>query len=121
MRSNRGFILLDHGSRRAEANAVVEAVAGEIQNRRPDLSVAWAHLEICPPDLRSVVANMAEDGKREIIVHPFMLAPGKHAARDIPGLVATLESEYPQISFRVTAPIGAHPDLATIVLDRAKV
>ncbi|MCB1320440.1 MAG: hypothetical protein KDK34_09315, partial [Leptospiraceae bacterium] len=51
MRSNRGFILLDHGSRRAEANAVVEAVAGEIQNRRPDLSVAWAHLEICPPDL----------------------------------------------------------------------
>ena len=53
------WIVIDHGSRQAEANAVVVEFAREIQRRRPGILVTHAHMEIAEPSLEQAVASCA--------------------------------------------------------------
>ncbi|MCA9509637.1 MAG: ferredoxin, partial [Myxococcales bacterium] len=64
------IVLIDHGSRRAEANAQLEALAREVRARRPDAHVATAHLEVVPPDLAHAVAACVAAGATRVVVHP---------------------------------------------------
>jgi sirohydrochlorin ferrochelatase len=50
-----------------------------------------------------------------------MLAPGRHASEDIPRLVKEAASGSPDVSYRVTEPLGVHELLGRVVLDRCGV
>lgn len=112
------LVLIDHGSREAAANAVVEEVAAALRARLPGRQVEVAHLDLAPPDLAAAVARCVAAGAREIVVQPFFLAPGRHSARDIPELAAAAAERHRGVSIRVAAPLGAHPALVDAVLDR---
>jgi sirohydrochlorin ferrochelatase len=112
------LVLIDHGSREAAANAVVEEVAAALRARLPGRRVEVAHLELCPPDLAAAVERCVAAGARRIVVVPFFLAPGRHSARDIPELAAAAADRHPSVSIRVAAPLGAHPGLVEAVLER---
>jgi sirohydrochlorin ferrochelatase len=114
----RAIVLIDHGSRLPEANAVVEQVAALLRASLPDAAVEVAHLELAAPDLAEAVARCVERGAREVVVQPFFLAPGRHSARDIPALAAAAAGRHPGVSIRVREPLGAHPALVEAVLDR---
>ncbi len=116
---SRALILVDHGSRRAEANAALDQMVRLIGARRSDLMVAGAHMELARPDLAETVARLVEQGAREVIVLPFMLAPGRHATIDIPEQVAALAARYGGVVFRITDPLGPHEGLVNIVLERS--
>ncbi len=47
----RALLLIDHGSRRVEANALSAKIAAELQEGRPELIVRYAHLEIATPTI----------------------------------------------------------------------
>ena len=53
-------ILLDHGSREAEANAQLEALSALVAARLPGRRVACAHLSVAAPTLADAVAAVAE-------------------------------------------------------------
>ena len=114
-----GIILVDHGSRRAEANAALDDMGARLAARRGDLLVGTAHMEVAPPQLAEVAERLIGRGAVVLIVHPFMLAPGRHAAQDIPAQVDTLRKLHPEVEFRVTEPLGPHDGLLDIVLERA--
>jgi uroporphyrin-III C-methyltransferase len=42
-------------------------------------------------------------------VHPYFLSPGRHTRGDIPVEVSEAASHYPDINYRITEPLSAHP------------
>jgi sirohydrochlorin ferrochelatase len=80
--------------------------------------VRAAHMELARPSLPEAIAACVAEGAREIVVHPYFLAPGRHATRDIPALAREAETQHPGIVVRVTEPLGLHPGLEEAVLAR---
>jgi sirohydrochlorin ferrochelatase len=66
----RAILLVDHGSRRPEANRQLERIARLVAERVPDTIVRFAHMELAPPDVAAGVAACAAAGARELVVHP---------------------------------------------------
>ncbi len=114
------WIVIDHGSRQAEANALVAEVARQIQLRRPSTIVAYAHMEIAAPSLDEAVVSCLGQGAEEILVLPYFLSPGRHTQETIPDQVAALAARYPELDFRLADPLGVHPKLVDILCERAE-
>ena len=113
------IVLVDHGSRREEANRSLERVTAWVREESPDRPVHAAHMELASPGLADAIAACVAEGAREIVVVPYFLAPGSHSTRDIPQLARDAAANHPGISVRVTAPLGPDPTLARLVLIRA--
>ena len=116
----RAVILLDHGSREAEANAQLEALAALVAARLPGRRVTCAHLGAAPPSLAEATAACIRAGAREVTVVPCFLAAGRHVREDLPRLVAELRAAHPGVAFRLAAPLGADPAIADVLALRAK-
>lgn len=111
-------ILIDHGSRRAEAQGHLEAVAERVAARRPDWRVLHAHMDVGEPDLPSVIARCAADGLREIVVQPFFLNTGMHVQETIPGLLEAAREAHPELTITLADHLGLHEGLVDAVVDR---
>ena len=116
----RGILLVDHGSRRPEANAQLEALAERLRRRAPDAVVAIAHMELAEPTIAQGLDACVAAGAREIVVHPYFLGPGSHTTHDIPRLVAEAAARHPGVSVRVSEPLGLHDKIVDVVLERVK-
>ena len=117
--ARRGYLLVDHGSRREEANALLERVA-EALRARVDGVVCTAHLEIAAPDLADGIDACVEQGVGELLVLPWFLGPGRHTARDIPSQLAAVRARHPSLRVRVAEPLGLHEKLLDVLLERAE-
>lgn len=114
----RALLLVDHGSRREEANAVLVQVA-EIIRRHPEFPVVhYAHMEIAEPTITQGFDACVADGAQEVIVHPYFLAPGDHFNDTVPGLVAEAAAKHPGVRWTITEPLGLHHKLCEVVLER---
>ncbi len=114
----RAIIIVDHGSRRAEANAQLEVVAERLRERLPDLLIVTAHLEIAEPNIAQAIATCAAHDATEIIIHPFFLAPGRHTSHDIPTQVRAAANSHPKTRIFITETLGLHPGLIDLIVDR---
>lgn len=112
----RALLLVDHGSREPEARDALERLAEELRTREPELAVYLAHLELTPPTLAEAVAACAADGVTELVVHPFFLAPGRHAAKDVPQQLAAAAARHPELRVELTPPTGACAGIADLIL-----
>lgn len=116
----KAILLIDHGSRRSEANEMMDCMANLVQAvAGPEVVVRYAHMELCEPSIPAGVRNCVEAGATELIVFPYMLSPGKHSTGDIPRMVAAAAKEFPQLDVRVTNAFGVHEKLAELILERA--
>jgi sirohydrochlorin ferrochelatase len=114
----RAILLVDHGSRRAEANALLTQVAELLAQRLPETIVHCAHMDLAEPGIAQGIAACAAAGAREIVVHPYFLGPGNHTTNDIPRLVETAVANHPDLVIRVSEPLGIHPKLVDVIIDR---
>ncbi len=57
-------------------------------------------------------------GAREIVVHPYLLSPGRHSREDIPAQVDAAAGRHPGVTIRVSEPLGVHEKLVDVVLER---
>jgi sirohydrochlorin ferrochelatase len=117
-RPPRAILLVDHGSRRAEANALLEAVAADVRRRLPERIVQIAHMEIAEPTIAQGIAACAEAGAREVVIHPFFLGPGNHTSKSIPQLVEAALQRHPDLHATISDPLGPHPKLVDVILER---
>ena len=118
MSSESAILLVDHGSRRAEANEQLESIAQQLRDREPGRIVRVAHMEIASPTIAEGIAACVEAGARQIVVHPYLLAPGRHSRKDIPALTAKAAADHPGVTVRVSEPLGVHEKLVDVVLER---
>jgi sirohydrochlorin ferrochelatase len=114
----RALLLVDHGSRSPAANRVVAAMARKLARRLPDWIVRFAHMELAAPSIAEAVDACVAGGAREIVVHPYFLAPGRHSTVDVPALARAAARKHSGVRVRVTTPLGTHEGLVDIVLDR---
>lgn len=118
----KAILLIDHGSKRDEANEMLACMANLVQamvGRRA--IVRHAHMEIAGPTIGDGVRACIEAGASEVVAFPYMLSPGKHSIGDIPRLVRAAAAAYPDVRVRVTPAFGVHEKLAEVVLLRAEV
>ena len=114
----RAILLVDHGSRRPEANAQLEELAARVRALRPDWAVHTAHLEIAAPGVAEALDSCAAAGVQEVFLHPFFLAPGRHTREDIPRLAREASARNPGLTVRVTDPLGVDDSVVAVVLER---
>jgi sirohydrochlorin ferrochelatase len=117
--TKKALLIVDHGSTRKEANEMLADVANSCRKLSPGLSVHFAHMELAEPTIAQGFEQCIQDGAQEVIVHPYMLSPGRHATSDIPRMVAECAAKHPGVTFKVTAPLGIDDKICEVVLDRA--
>ena len=114
----RAILLVDHGSRRPEANELLERLAEQVAKRVPDVIVRCAHMDLAEPSIAQGIAGCVAAGAREIVVQPYFLGPGSHTTDDIPRLVRAAAASHPEVRIRVSEPLGLHSKLVDVILDR---
>jgi sirohydrochlorin ferrochelatase len=115
----RAFLLIDHGSRRPEANALLVEVAGRVRARLGNGAVVeTAHMEIAEPTVAQGFARCVKQGATEVVAHPFMLAPGRHVQEDLPRLIAEAAAPYEGVRFVLAEPLGNHDGIIDAVVER---
>ncbi len=112
------LIIVDHGSRRAAANAQLEVAAETLRGLRPDLHIEAAHMELAEPNIDEAVRRCVAAGAAKVVVFPWFLSPGRHVTGDIPRL-CNAASEIHGVACEVTEPFGLHPLLFEAALSRA--
>lgn len=117
-RPSRAILVVDHGSRHAEANALLDSVAAELSRRVPDRIVRTAHMELAEPTIAQGIEACVEAGAREIVVHPYFLGPGSHTSRSIPRLVEVAAKRHPNLRVVISEPLGLHPKLVDVIMER---
>lgn len=120
MSPQRAILLIDHGSRSAAANALLDEVVAQLRERLgAAVHVEPAHLEIAEPTVAQGFEACVRAGAREVIAVPYLLGPGRHAEVDVPREVTAAAAAHPAVATRVTPPLGPDPLLLDLVLKRA--
>jgi len=113
-----GVILVDHGSRREESNAMLLDVVRDFAKSTGYSIVEPAHMELAEPSIATAFAHCVARGAKTVVVFPYFLLPGRHWNDDIPRLAAEAAREHPGIRYLVTAPFGLHPLMAEVMRQR---
>ncbi len=112
------FILVDHGSRFTEVNDMLLDVVRMVKELSGVVHVYPAHMELAEPSIQQAFAQAVKDGATAVVAHPYFLAPGRHSTTDIPRMVEEAAKAFPGIAHCVTAPLGVHPKIGEVVLER---
>jgi sirohydrochlorin ferrochelatase len=113
-----GIVLVDHGSRREESNALLLGVVRDFAANSGYEIVEPAHMELAEPSIATAFARCVERGATTVVVFPYFLLPGRHWNEDIPRLTAAAATRHPGARFLVTAPFGMHPLMAEVMQQR---
>jgi sirohydrochlorin ferrochelatase len=113
-----GIILVDHGSRREESNAMLLSVVREFAAATGWQIVEPAHMEQAEPSIATAFDRCVARGAKTIVVFPYFLLPGRHWHDDIPRLAAAAAQAHPGIRYLVTAPFGLHPLMNDVIRER---
>lgn len=117
-RKDLGVILVDHGSRREESNALLLDVVRQFVDATGLAIVEPAHMELAEPSIATAFGRCVERGARTVVVFPYFLLPGRHWHDDIPHLAGAAARQHPGIRYLVTAPFGLHPLMAEVMRQR---
>jgi sirohydrochlorin cobaltochelatase len=113
-----GLLVVGHGSRRAEANDIVVAVAAAVAARFPAWVVRPAYLELVSPTIAEGYAALVAEGCGRVVVHPYFLVPGNHSTHDIPAALRLAAEAYGAVPWVVTEPLDLDPRIVDVVADR---
>ncbi len=113
-----GIVIIDHGSRREESNALFSEMVKRFRLQSEFTIVEEAHMEIVMPDLQTAMQSCVEQGATTVIIHPYFLAPGRHASEDVPKMAREAAAQFPTLNCIVTAPIADHSLMLSVMHDR---
>jgi sirohydrochlorin ferrochelatase len=116
--SSLGIVIVDHGSRRDEANRRHEAFVAGWGTARGLVNVEAAHMELAEPTIGTAVDACVSAGATTVVIAPYFLWPGSHWDQDLPDLAAEACRPHPGVLHLVAAPLGPHRLLGQIVEER---
>jgi len=105
---NSALLIIDHGSRRQDANDLLPEIARMLREMSGFKIVQFAHMELAEPTIQQGFDACVAAGAEEVIVHPYFLGPG----------VAEAAAKHQGVSFRITEPLGIHPKIGELILER---
>eukprot|EP01038_Epipyxis_sp_PR26KG_P012666 gene12666-16981_t len=110
-----GIIIVDHGSKKEEANLNLLQIVDRFKQRSNYPIVEAAHMEMAEPCIETAFKKCVEQGANHIICHPYFLSKGKHVQTDIPNLLELASKEYPHIKCTITDPIGMQDSILDLI------
>lgn len=113
-----GVVVVDHGSRRAEANEMLLQVVDLFRHQTGYGIVEPAHMELVEPTVATAFDRCVERGAKFIIVMPYFLSPGRHWDEHIPELAREAAARHTGLRFLMTAPLGPHTLMAQLMQAR---
>jgi sirohydrochlorin ferrochelatase len=113
-------MLIAHGSRNMQANEDLHFVAQHMRKLARYPIVEPAFLELASPTIEQAGTRCVQQGARRVLLLPYFLSAGIHVQQDLADLRDMLAEQYPDIEFLLGAPLGRHPLLLDVVIDRAK-
>ena len=116
----KALLIIDHGSKKEEANLMLFDVVQAMQKKRPDLIIEGAHMELAKPNIEDGINQCIQKGARHIVAQPFMLSPGRHTTEDIPNIVHKIAEKHPNIHIKTAKHFGLHKKIIDILLDAAE-
>jgi sirohydrochlorin ferrochelatase len=112
------ILLMAHGSREATANADLEHLAEALRQSGCCDHVVASYLELAEPGIvEGGRMCVAADALRVVMV-PYFLSAGTHVRRDLVQARDQLAAAFPQVDFILAEPLGRHPLLAKVVMER---
>lgn len=111
-------IIVDHGSRRAASNHMLEQFGEVFQLGTGHKIVEVAHMEIAEPSILQAVAKCVERGATSIVIAPYFLSRGRHIQTDIPALVEEARVEFPDVKCTLADPIGIDQMVVRVIESR---
>jgi sirohydrochlorin ferrochelatase len=100
-----------HGTRNPAGRRLVAELALAARALRPGLTTTAAFVDVQPPTVADVVAELAATGRPTVVV-PLLLSGGYHVRVDIAGAVAGTERAV------AARPLGPDPRLVEVLRDR---
>lgn len=113
-------LLIAHGSRRAEANADLFALAERLAATGEFPIVQASFLELAEPDIPRGGDLCVVRGARRVLMVPYLLSAGVHLQRDLTAARDALAGRHPEVAFQLGPALGPHPLLDRLVLERAR-
>ena len=110
-----GIIIVDHGSRRAASNEMLEVFVEQFAADSAYAIVEPAHMELSEPSIASAFDRCVSRGATKVAVVPYFLSPGKHWHEDIPNITRDAALKHPGVEYVVTAPIGLNPMMKKVI------
>ncbi len=114
------LLVIAHGSRQPEANADLHQVVELLRQRGSFAIVEPGFLELASPTIAGAAGRCTAQGAERVILLPYFLSPGVHARDDLEEHRRRLAQEFPRVEFRLAAPLGPHPALIDVALERAR-
>lgn len=111
-------LLVAHGSRRAAANDDLRQLAQRVSAQGNYPIVEVGYLELCEPSIPDGGRSCVHRGAERVLIMPYFLSPGRHVTEDLTRFRADLATEFPSVEFTLCDPLGGHPQMLDIVLDR---
>ncbi|MCC6740434.1 MAG: cobalamin biosynthesis protein CbiX [Planctomycetia bacterium] len=116
----KALILVDHGSKLPEANALLEQVAGRFRTRGAFDVVMASHMELAPPSLGEAFDACVAAGATDITIAQYFLGPGRHSSRDIPRLAEEAGKRHAGVAWRLTEPLGLSDRIVEALEERIR-
>ena len=114
------LLLIAHGSRRPEANADLDHLAGVLRARGDFAIVQPSYLELCEPGIVAGGERCVAAGARRVVLLPYFLSAGMHVTEDLTAARDELARRHPEVEFVLAEPLGRHPLLVEVVADRVR-
>lgn len=112
------IVVAAHGSRDPKAIEELEALVALMKARSPQRTITHGYLEFARPTIDEGVRSAVQAGERPIVMLPALLFAASHAKNDMPGELAMLKREYPQVDFHFGAPVDLHPRFLRLAQQR---
>jgi sirohydrochlorin ferrochelatase len=114
------ILLIAHGSRHEPANADLRHMADEIAASGEYPIVEPSFLELADPDIPAGGSACVGRGAGRVLMVPYFLSAGVHLIRDLTAARDDLMARHPDVEFLLGPPLGPHPLLQRLVLERVR-
>ena len=112
------LLVVGHGTRDDEGVAGFGKFVARLQGRLLPVDVAGGFIELSPPPLAEVVAELVARGHRRVAAVPLVLVSAGHGKGDIPAAMAREMVRHPGFSYTYGRPLGPHPALLRLLEQR---
>ena len=116
------LLIVAHGSRRAQSNEEVAALAETIREKcSDDYPVVHAgFLELAEPSIPDGVTKCINDGANTVTVLPYFLNSGRHVVEDVPEMLEQARLQHPDAEITLAPHLGASSMMLDLVISLAK-
>ena len=120
MHETIGIVVFTHGSRLPAGNEALVQFVRQLRQRLGSLRIEPAFMELGCPTIPDAIRKLVQQGCTHIFGYALFLVPGAHLQEDIPAIFSETLQEFPGVTWEITPPMLADPQLLDFVAVRLK-